>query len=156
MSSREQPSRLNFTSTRGRGGRLRPDYGNMFYFRGSRGRRGGSAARPAHDFSLEPDLKEGLGTTKIIDTIPAPACPTAPEDFPINNVKYVASYNWTDAEKPTMVAPGAAYSSPLNFFLISAIISSQVRQLYRLGARPLTLQPDDGTVYVDQIGRAHV
>ena len=79
------------------------------------------------------DLKEGLGTTKIIDTIPVPARPTAPENFPINNVKYVASYNWTDAEKPTMVAPGVAYSSPLNFFLISAIISSQVRQLYRLG-----------------------
>jgi hypothetical protein len=108
MSSREQPSRLNFTSTRGRGSRLTPDYGNIFYFRGSRGRRGGSAARPTHDFPLEPDLKEGLDTTKIIVTIPAPARRTAPEDFPINNVKYVTSYNWTDAEKATIVVPGAA------------------------------------------------
>lgn len=112
MLSREQPSRLYFTGsvTRGRGGRLRPDYGNRFYFQGSRGRGGGSAARPTHNSPLEPDLKVGLDTTKIIDTIPAPARPTVPENFPINNVKYVASYNWTDAEKPTMVAPGVAHS----------------------------------------------
>ncbi|KAH9060202.1 hypothetical protein EDB87DRAFT_1577114 [Lactarius vividus] len=131
MSSREQPSRLNFTNTRGRGNRLRPDYGNRFYLFGSRGRGGGSAARPAHNFSSELDLKEGLDTTTIIQTIPAPAHPTAPEYFPIDNVKYVASYNWTDAEKPTIVVPG----SP-------AIWAGR--------AVPFTLQPDEDYVYFDQ------
>ncbi|KAH9046232.1 hypothetical protein EDB84DRAFT_1435628 [Lactarius hengduanensis] len=131
MSSREQPSRLNFTNTRGRWGRLRLDYGNRFYFHGSRGRGGGGAARPAHNFPPEPDLKEGLDTTKVIQTVPAPAHPTVPEYFPIDNVKYVASYNWIDAEKPTMVVPG----SP-------AIWTGR--------AVPFTLQPDDGYVYFDQ------
>lgn len=113
MLSHEQPSRVNFTSTRGRGrggrgGRLRPDHGNRFYFQGSRGRGVGSATRPAPDSPPEPDLKEGLDTTKIIDTIPAPARLTPPENFPIDNVKYVASYNWINAEKPTIIVPGAA------------------------------------------------
>ncbi|KAI9433788.1 hypothetical protein BJY52DRAFT_1218590 [Lactarius psammicola] len=138
MSSREQPSRLNFTTTRGRGrgrgGRLRPDYGNRFYFQGSRGRGGGFAAKPAHDVPVEPDLKEGLDTTKIIKTLPSPSRPTVPKDFPIDNVKYVASYNWVDAENPTMVVPG----SP-------AIWTGR--------AVPFTLQPDDGSVYVDQNSR---
>lgn len=112
MLSREQPSRLNFTSTRGRGGgRLRPDFGNRFYFQGSRGRGTSSAAASlAPNCPPEPDLKEGLDTTKIIDTIPRPPRPAAPKDFPIDNVKYVASYNWVDAEKPTIIVPGAALS----------------------------------------------
>lgn len=131
MLTREQPSRLNFTNTRGRGGHLRPDYGNRFYFRGSRGRGGGSAARPAHDLPPEPDLKEGLDTTKIIGTIPTPTRPVAPENFPIDNVEYVASYNWIEAEKPTIVVPG----SP-------AIWTGR--------AVPFTLQPDNASVYVDQ------
>ncbi|KAH8993066.1 hypothetical protein EDB86DRAFT_2930349 [Lactarius hatsudake] len=130
MSSREQPSRLNFTNTRGRWGRLKLDHGNRFYFHGSQGR-GGSAARPAHNFSPEPDLKEGLDATKVIQTIPAPPHRTAPEYFPIDNVKYVASYNWVDAEKPTMVVPG----SP-------AIWTGR--------AVPFTLQPDDGYIYFEQ------
>ena len=112
MSSREQPSRLNFATRRGRGGRLRPDYGNRFYFQGSRGRGGGSATRPTPNLPPEPDFKEDLDTTKIIHTIPAPAHPAAPEKFPINNVKYVASYNWIDAEKPTIIVPGAGLSLP--------------------------------------------
>ena len=136
MSSREQPSRLNFTNSRGRGSRLRPDYGNRFYFQGSRGRGGGSSTRPARNFPSEPDLKDGLDTTEIVDTIPAPAHPAAPENFPINNVKYVASYNWTDAEKPTIIVPGAVLSFPYVFFLISAINSSQVHRLYGLGVLP--------------------
>ncbi|KAI9443011.1 hypothetical protein H4582DRAFT_1151111 [Lactarius indigo] len=131
MTSREQPSRLNFTNTRGRWSRLRIDHGNRFYFHGSRGRGNGSAARPSHSFPLEPDLKEGLDTTGVIETIPTPAHPTVPEYFPIDNVKYIASYNWIDAEKPTMVVPG----SP-------AIWTGR--------AVPFTLQPDDGYVYFDQ------
>src|SRR6266702_1207530 len=122
MSSREQPSRLNFTNTRGRDGHLRPDYGNRFYFCGSRGRWGGSAARPAHNFPLEPDLKEGLDTTKIVETIPTPTRPTAPEDFPIDNVKYIASYNWIDAEKPTIVVPGTTPS-----FFFSCLLFNRCR-----------------------------
>ena len=118
---KEQPSRFSFTNTRGRGrgrggrqgGRLRPDLGNRFYFQGSRGRGGGSATdRPAPDVPPEPDFKGGLDATTIIDTIPAPARHAAPEDFPINNVKYVASYNWVDAEKPTIMVPGPALSFP--------------------------------------------
>src|SRR6266702_3681329 len=134
MSSREQPSRLNFTNTRGRGGRLRPDYGNRFYFHGSRGRGGGFASKPAHNLPPEPNLKEGLDTTKIVGTIPAPARHTAPEDFPIDNVKYVASYNWTEAEKPTMVVPGTAHNLPQFFLLLISVINPlQVRQLYGQG-----------------------
>ncbi|KAH9020498.1 hypothetical protein EDB85DRAFT_2153026 [Lactarius pseudohatsudake] len=131
MSSREQPSRLNFTKTRGRGGRLRPDNGNRFYLHGSRGRGGGFAARPTHNLPPEPDLKEGLDTTKIIQKIPAPPRPKAPEYFPIDNVKYVASYNWVEAEKPTMVVPG----SPA---------------IWTERAVPFTLEPDASSVYVDQ------
>ncbi|KAH9060204.1 hypothetical protein EDB87DRAFT_1831622 [Lactarius vividus] len=131
MSSREQPSRLNSTKTRGRGGRLRPDNGNRFYLHGSRGRGGSSAARPAHDFPPEPDLKEGLDTTEIIQKIPAPPRPKAPEHFPIDNVKYVASYNWVEAEKPTMVVPG----SPA---------------IWTERAVPFTLEPDASSIYVDQ------
>ncbi|KAH8987697.1 hypothetical protein EDB86DRAFT_3206213 [Lactarius hatsudake] len=128
MSSREQPIRLNFTNTRRRGGRLKPDYGNRFYLFGSRGWGGGSATRPANNFPSEPDLKEGLDTTTIIQTISAPAHPMVPEYFPIDNVKYVASYNWTAAEKPTIVVPG----SP-------AIWTGR--------AVPFTLQPDEGYVW---------
>ncbi|KAH9047956.1 hypothetical protein EDB83DRAFT_2227213 [Lactarius deliciosus] len=128
MSSREQPSRLNFTNTRRRGGRLRPDYGNRFYLFGSRGWGAGSATRPADNFPSESDLKEGLDTTTIIQTISAPAHPMVPEYFPIDNVKYVASYNWTAAEKPTIVVPG----SP-------AIWTGR--------AVPFTLQPDEGYVW---------
>jgi hypothetical protein len=107
MSSREHPSRLNFTNTRGRGGRFRLDHGNRFYFKGSQGRGSVSANKPTPNVPSEPDLKEGLDMTKIIVTIPAPARPgAAPEHFPIKNVKYVASYNWIEAEKPTIIVPG--------------------------------------------------
>ena len=151
MSSREQPSRLNFTTRRGRGSRLRPDYGNRFYFQGSRGRRGGSSTRPARNFPSEPDLKDGLDTTEIVDTITAPAHPAAPENFPINNVKYVASYNWTDAEKPTIIVPGAVLSFPYVFFshLCSQFIPGSPA-IWTGRVIPFTLQPDDTFVYVDQ------
>jgi len=132
MLSREQPSRLSFTNTRGRGGRLRPDYGNHFYFKSSRGRGGAPATKPVPNVPSELDLKEGLDATTIIATIPAPASPgTAPEHFPIENVKYVASYNWIDAEQPTIVVPGSpAEWTGRNF--------------------PFTLRPDDAFVYVDR------
>ncbi|KAH8993052.1 hypothetical protein EDB86DRAFT_1403817 [Lactarius hatsudake] len=54
-----------------------------------------------------------------------------PEDLPIENVKYVASYNWVDTDKPTIVVPG----SPA---------------IWTGHAVPFTLQPDDGSVFVDQ------
>ncbi|SRR6266404_172364 len=115
--SREQPSRRNFnffTTIRGRDGRLKPDHGNRFYLYGSRGR-GSGLYRPPHYRTSEPDIKEGL--TKIFETIPTPARPIAPpEKFPINNVKYVASYNWADKEKPTIVVPGASRSFIFSLF----------------------------------------
>ena len=147
MLSHEQPSRLNFTNTRGRGGRIKPDYGNRFYVRGSRGR-GGGPARPDHNSPLEPDLKEGLDTTKIIKTIPAPARPTAPEDFPINNVKYVASYNWIDAEKPTIVVPGAVHSRSTVLCLISLVSGSPA--IWTGHDIPFKLEPDHNSAFVDR------
>jgi hypothetical protein len=132
MSSREQPSRLNFTNTRGRGGRLRPDLGNRFYFRG---KGGASTTRPALNSPPEPELKKGLDTTRSLGVITAPARPAAPDHFPIENVKYVASYNWIDAEKPTIVVPGAMLSLRYVFVLISVINSLQVRQPYGLSVR---------------------
>ncbi|KAH9060203.1 hypothetical protein EDB87DRAFT_1617708 [Lactarius vividus] len=150
MSSREQPSHLNFTNTRGRGGRLRLDHGNRYYFHGSRGRGGSSTARPTHNFPPEPDLKEGLDTTKVTETIPAPAHPTVPEYFPIDNVKYVASYNWVEAEKPTMVVPGAVQRRILSLNLFSYQFITGSPAIWTGRAVPFTLQPDESYVYFNQ------
>jgi hypothetical protein len=117
MSSREQPSRLNFTNTRGRGGRLRLDHGNWFYFHVSRGGGGASAIRSTPNFPAEPDLKLDLDTTESIDMIFAPVHPAAPEQFLMDNVKYVASYNWIDGEKQTIIVPGAFLFVLYVFFL---------------------------------------
>ncbi|KAI0246423.1 hypothetical protein BJV78DRAFT_1356176 [Lactifluus subvellereus] len=68
---------------------------------------------------------------KIIETIPAPARPTAPAALPIENVKYLASYNWVDTEKPTIIVPG----SPPQ---------------WAGRAIPFTLQPDVGSDFLDQ------
>src|SRR6266404_1699555 len=103
--SRQQQTRPNFGST-GRGGR-RPDIANSNYLRSSRGGRGGAAARPAYDNTPEANVKEGLDTSKTIETIAQPSRPSAPEAVPIQNVKYVASYNWVDEVKPTIAVPGA-------------------------------------------------
>ena len=113
--SREQSSRPNFggsTGSSGRGGRNRPDNANGHYFHSSRGgRRGrGGTTRPAHDALPEVDIKEGLDTTKVIETMAQPTRTSAPEEFPIENVRYVASYNWVDEEKPTITVPGATHS----------------------------------------------
>jgi len=107
--SREQSSRVNSSSTRGRGLGPKPDSGNRFYNQVSEGRRNRFTPKPAPDSPPGPDIKEGLDTSKIIKTISAPARLAAPEIFPIDNVEYVASYNWIDAENPTMVVPGAVH-----------------------------------------------
>ncbi|KAH9027542.1 hypothetical protein EDB85DRAFT_1892934 [Lactarius pseudohatsudake] len=96
MSSREQPGRLNFTKTRGRG--------------------------------VVSDYTMGTGTTSAVL---GEARLTALEYFPIDNVKYVVSYNWIDTEKPTIVVLG----SP-------AIWTERVV--------PFELQPNHGLVFVDQ------
>jgi len=115
------------SAARGGGGRNR-DYANSHYARSSRGGRGGATARPTVP---EANVKEGLDTSKVIETMAQPTRPSAPESFPIENVKYVASYNWIDAEKPTIAVPG----SPA---------------IWKGRAVPFTLRPDDGTVFVDQ------
>lgn len=71
--------------------------------------------------------------TKVIETMAQPTRPSAQEDFPIENVKYVASYNWIDEDKPTIAVPG----SPA---------------IWTGHAVPFTLRPDDGSVFVDQNG----
>jgi len=74
---------------------LRPDFGNSL---GTRG--GGSPTRA--------NIKEGLDTSGIIETITPPARLSAPEYIPIENTRYVASYNWVEGEEPTIVVPGTS------------------------------------------------
>ena len=104
-------SQSSITGSSGHGARNRPDYGNRYYFRSSRG---GAAVRPAHDYPPSADIKEGLDTSKAIKTLSQITRPSAPEGFPIENVKYIASYNWIDAEKPTIVVPGMTPPTPLS------------------------------------------
>lgn len=86
-------------------GRGRPDHGNRHYLQGGAGRGSGSSA--AHlSFPLEADLKKGLDTSEIIETVPLPPRPSGLEGLPIQNVQYVASYNWVDTEQATIVVPG--------------------------------------------------
>lgn len=97
------------------GGRARPDYGNRFYFRGGGGRgRGGGSSATSFNIPPEADIKKGLDMSNVIETIPAPPCPSAVEDIPIENVEYVASYNWVDTDpgQPTIVVPGTVSSPP--------------------------------------------
>lgn len=98
----------NFSSsTRGYGGgRARPDLGNRYYVRGGGRGRGGGSSPTTLSFPSEVDMKKGLDTSKVIETIPAPPRPSALEHVPIENVQYVASYNWIDTERPTIVVPG--------------------------------------------------
>jgi hypothetical protein len=100
----------------------RPDFGNRYYVRGggggnnSRGRGtrgGGPFTRSTSDNfppEAEADIKEGLDTSRIIETIPSPARLSAPEHIPIENTRYVASYNWVAKEEPTIVVPGMGFS----------------------------------------------
>jgi hypothetical protein len=55
-------------------------------------------------------MKNGLDTSKVIETILTPPRPSTVEDIPIENVQYVSSYNWVDKEQPTIVVPGAGSS----------------------------------------------
>jgi hypothetical protein len=92
-------------------GNFRPDAGNRHYVRGGSGfrggARGGSGARATPvGFASEADIKEGLDTSTIIETIPAPPRLTAPKRIPIENVKYISSYNWINTEDPTIIVPG--------------------------------------------------
>ena len=121
---REQPSRPNFTGI-SHGDRNRPDPGNRHYFHSSRRREGGSNA--GSTFPTEANIKEGLDTSTTIRTISRTTRPSAPEDFPIENVKYISSYNWIDAEKPTIVVPGAIQSP---FKTMSNIKTLQVLRRY--------------------------
>ena len=132
----------NFSSsTRGYGGgRARPDHGNRYYIRGGRGRGGGTSATSLN-FPPEADIKRGLDISKVIETIPPPPRPSGLEDVPIENVQYVASYNWVDtaSEQPTIVVPGASVlpSSRLKDITHSRRIpgTTQGRQLCGPGVR---------------------
>src|SRR5260221_6235643 len=103
--------------TRGNAG-PRPDLGNRFYVRGGgnnpRGTRGGGPHNrsTSGNFPPEADIKEGLDTSRIIETIPSPARQAAPEHIPIENTRYVASYNWVPKEEPTIVVPGTGFPPP--------------------------------------------
>lgn len=107
--------------TRGSGGgRLRPDYQNRHYILGSRGRGGSSSAAPL-SFPSEANIKKGLDKSKVISTIPSPPRPSALEDVPIENVQYVASYNWVDKEEPTIVVPGTSFPHPSRVIWLTAV-----------------------------------
>jgi hypothetical protein len=139
--SSEHGSYSSFTRGYG-GGRGRPDLGNRYYVRGdSRGRGGGSSATPP-SFPPEDDIKKGLDTSKVIETIPAPPRPSPPEDIPIENVQYVASYNWVDSEQPTVVVPGTSVLPPpvLKDITDSCRVPgpTQVRPVCGLGVRSLS------------------
>jgi hypothetical protein len=103
-------------------GNFRPDLGNRYYVRGGSGFRGGARgaagarARPL-GFAPEADIKEGLDTSTIIETIAVPPRLTAPKGIPIENVKYISSYNWVNTEDPTIAVPGLRSPPPsLSFF----------------------------------------
>jgi hypothetical protein len=100
------------------GGRLVPDHGNRHYVvrggweRGGRGRGFGRSPTSA-SFPPEADMKKGLDASKVIETIPTPPRPISLEEVPIENVQYVSSYNWVDAEQRTIVAPGTSSPPPI-------------------------------------------
>lgn len=129
--------RGNFSGyTRGSSrGRVRPDHGNRHYLHGGAGR--GSGSSPASfSFPPEADLKKGLDTSEIIETVPLPPRPSGLEDLPIENVQYVASYNWVDTEQATIVVPGTRV---LPLLVLKDVHSqpsaTQVRQPCGLGLR---------------------
>jgi hypothetical protein len=145
----------NFTRGYG-GGRARPDYSNRYYFRGGRGRGGGSSAA-SHGIPPETDIKKGLDTSKAIETIPAPPRPSALQDIPIENVQYVASYNWVDTERPTITVPG---TSVLPSSRLERYHSQPSDSRHNTGSPavwtgrevPFTLEPDSGSHFTDQNG----
>jgi hypothetical protein len=66
----------------------------------------GASSATSPGFPPGANIKQDLDTTKIIETIRAPTRPAAPKRVPIENVKYVASYNWVNTENPTIAVPG--------------------------------------------------
>jgi hypothetical protein len=113
---------------RGRGGQqanAKPDHGNRYYHRGSRGTRGGGPPTRILPPGYPPpaNINEGLDTSRIIETIPPPARLSAPEHIPIENTRYVASYNWLEKDEPTIVVPGTSIS-PLE--LAHSVLSTQM------------------------------
>jgi len=95
--------------------RDRPDRGNVRTFKRGPGRN----ASPKPDFgnSLGPraggtpirtNIKEGLDTSRIIETITPPARLSASEHIPMENTRYVASYNWVEGKEPTIFVPGTS------------------------------------------------
>ena len=140
----------NFPSfTRGglRGG-SRPDHGNRHYVREGRGRGGSIATRTSAP--SEVDIKKDLDTSEVIETIPPPPRLSALEDLPIENVQYVASYNWVDKEDPTIVVPGTSFPSTREIIAHSRHAGSPAVWTGR--SVPFTLQPDRGEHFIDQNG----
>ncbi|KAH9960101.1 hypothetical protein BC827DRAFT_1297101 [Russula dissimulans] len=140
MSQSPNTNNANFSAfNRGRGGVRppKPDLGNRYYVRGGtsgsnfRGGRGRAMSNAVPNSPQEVDIKEGLDKSKIIETIPQPSREFTLKDLPIENVKYVASYNWVETQKPTIVVPG---SPPV----------WTGRDL------PFTLRPDTGENFIDQ------
>lgn len=135
-----------------RGRSLRPDLGNIHYFqRGGRYNfRGGRGGGTADSFPPETDVKQGLDTSTILKTIAQPDHPSEPEDIPIENVQYVTSYNWADKAKPTIVAPGTSCfpPPPLDIAYENQLAGSPAVWTGR--DVPFTLEPDDGSNFVDE------
>jgi hypothetical protein len=139
------------------GGRGGLDRGNRHYVRGGPGGRGrgGSNSAASLSFPPEDDIKKGLDTSQVIETILTPAHPSALEDLPIENVEYVASYNWVDTEQPTIVVPG---TSVLPSSRLERYHSQPSDSRHNAGSPavwtgrqvPFTLQPDSGSHFVDQ------
>jgi hypothetical protein len=96
------------------GGHFKLDYCNSHYVRG---RRVKGSTTTSLSFPPDVNIKKGLDMSRIIETIHPPPRPSVLEDIPIENVQYVASYNWVDAEQPTIVVPGASIPSPLEISL---------------------------------------
>jgi hypothetical protein len=111
----DQPTQGLFNHERSQSD-LKPDSGNRYYVRDGptlRGaKRGGARATPP-DVPPEADIKQGLDISKVIETIAVPADPATPKGVSIENVKYVASYNWVDTEKPTIIVPGQGFTTPV-------------------------------------------
>ncbi|KZT22819.1 hypothetical protein NEOLEDRAFT_1097007 [Neolentinus lepideus HHB14362 ss-1] len=77
----------------------------------SRGRGSGSypgrgSNRPAPASIPRRDYHEGLGTTAL-KVLNKPSTGASAQDVQITNLEYLASYNWVEAQKPTIIVPGA-------------------------------------------------
>ncbi|THH16178.1 hypothetical protein EW146_g4426 [Bondarzewia mesenterica] len=83
------------------------------------------------------DIKQGLIYSKPIETLPVPdisgTASTTNRRADIENLEYIASYNWTKSSNPTMTVPG---SPPM----------------WNDRPVPFTLNPDTGARYLDQDG----